>query len=122
MEVIRGQIWWVDFEEPTGSDPGYRRPVLIVQHNRYNASRLATVLVLPLTSNARWANARGNVLLPAGTSGLPQASVVNVTQLTCIDRRLLEEHQGQIPARYMMQIDEGLRAILDIECPPGTLQ
>jgi mRNA interferase MazF len=122
MEIERGQIWWTDFPEPVGSAPGMRRPALIVQHNRLNASRLATVLVIPLTTNVRWAAAPGNVLLPKGTAGLPRESVVNVSQLACVDRMLLESLQGTVPARIMNLVDDGLRLILDLQGPSGTLQ
>ncbi|MFN0106208.1 MAG: type II toxin-antitoxin system PemK/MazF family toxin [Bryobacteraceae bacterium] len=122
MEISRGQIWWIDFLEPIGSGPGLRRPALIVQHNRLNATRLATVLVIPLTTNERWATARGNVLLPKGTAGLREASVVNVTQLNCVDRMMLEDFQGIVPLHFLAAVDDGLRMILDIECPQGALQ
>lgn len=120
MEIVRGQIWWVDFQEPIGSGPGDRRPALVVQSNRFNASRLATVLVIPLTTNERWAHAPGNLLLPKGTAGLTRASVVNVTQLSCIDRIQFEHLQGCLPSKLMDLVDDGLRSILDIECPPTS--
>jgi mRNA interferase MazF len=122
MELGRGQIWWTDFGEPIGSGPGYRRPALIVQLDRLNRSRLATVIVVPLTSITKWANAPGNVLIPAGEAGLAEDSVANLSLLTSIDRRLLDEFAGFVPMRLRMAVDDGLRLILDIECPAGTLQ
>lgn len=122
MVVGRGQIWWTDFGEPVGSGAGFRRPALVVQLNRLNKTSLATVLVVPLTSNLKWANAPGNVLIPAGEAGLAADSVVNMSLLTSIDRRLLDEFAGLLPVRLRAAVDEGLRMILDIECPPGTLQ
>lgn len=122
MEIGRGQIWWTDFDEPVGSGPGYRRPALIVQVDRLNQSRLSSVIVVPLTSNTKWANAPGNVLIPAGEAGLAVDSVANLSLLTSIDRRLLDEFAGFLPMRLTIAVDDGLRMILDIECPPGTLQ
>jgi mRNA interferase MazF len=87
-----------------------RRPALIVPHIRLNASKLATVLVIPLTTNVR------------RTAGLPRESVVNVSQLACVDRMLLESLQGTVPARIMNLVDDGLRLILDLQNSSGTLQ
>lgn len=122
MEIGRGQIWWTDFGEPAGSGPGFRRPALVVQLNRLSKTRIATVLVVPLTSNPKWADVFGNVLIPAGVAGLAKDSVVNMSLLTSIDRRLLEEFAGLLPTWLQAAVDDGLRMILDIECPQGTLQ
>ena len=122
MEISRGQIWWADFGEPLGSGPGFRRPALVVQLNRINVTQIATVLVVPLTSNIRWANAPGNVLIPAGMAGMAEVSVANVSLLTSIDRNQLETFAGRLPRNLLVAVNEGLRLILDIECPPGTLQ
>ena len=90
MVVAQGDVCWADLPEPVGSGPGFRRPVLVVQGNAFNRSRIATVLIVPLTSNLRLANAPGNVVLPARVSGLPRESVANVSQLIAVDRDLPE--------------------------------
>jgi mRNA interferase MazF len=93
----QGDVWWAELPEPTGSGPGFRRPVLIVQGEALNRSRLATVVCVPLTSNLRWATAPGNVLLLAQHTGLPKDSVANVSQILALDRSVLTELVGQIP-------------------------
>jgi mRNA interferase MazF len=113
----RGEIWWATLPEPTGSGPGYRRPVLVIQSDDFNRSRIATVIVLVVTSNAKLALAPGNVLLsrraaPRRAAGLPQDSVANVSQLITIDKRLLTEQAGTLPAKLLRQIEAGLRLIL----------
>src|SRR5438309_8723107 len=96
MVVAQGDVCWADLPAPTGSGPGFRRPVLIVQGDALNRSRVATVVCVPLTSNLRWADAPGNVLLPARSTGLPKDSVANVSQIIAIDRTLLTERVGRI--------------------------
>ena len=122
MEIVRGEIWRADLPKPVGSGPGYPRPVVIVQSNYAIGVGLNTVIVIPLTTNKDWAGFPGNVLLEAKTGRLTADSVANVTLLTSIDVKLLVNFLGNVPERIMIQIDEGLRKILDIECPPGTLQ
>lgn len=95
--VAQGDILWAALPDPVGSGPGFTRPVVIVQGDALNASRLATVVVVPLTSNLRWASAPGNVLLKARRTGLPKDSVVNVSQIVAVDRSVLSEHVGRIP-------------------------
>ena len=119
---MRGEIWRADLPKPVGSGPGYPRPVIIVQSNYAIGVGLNTVIVIPLTTNKDWAGFPGNVLLEAKTGRLTVDSVANVTLLTLIDVKLLVNFLGNVPERIMIQIDEGLRKILDIECPPGTLQ
>ncbi|HET7387116.1 MAG TPA: type II toxin-antitoxin system PemK/MazF family toxin [Nocardioidaceae bacterium] len=110
--MTRGEIWWVDFGEPFGSAPGYRRPAVIVSSDRFNRSRLATVIVAAVTSNTRLADAPGNVQLPEGL--LPQRSVVNVTQLLAIDRKLLRQRIAAIDTVEQHRLDEGLRLVLGV--------
>ena len=110
----RGEIWWADLAEPRGSEPGSRRPVVIVQDDLLNASRLRTVMVAPLTSNLVRARAMGNVLLTAEQSGLTRDSVVLVCQVTTIDRDVLTESVGAVPRRALERIDEGLKLALDL--------
>ena len=108
----RGEIWWADLPEPTGSGPGYRRPALLIQADSFNRSRIRTVIVAVITKNTALADAPGNVLLPASDSGLPLDSVVNVSQLITVDKLLLTELVGSLPAQYMAQVDAGLRLVI----------
>ena len=110
----RGEIWWGDLPPPAGSEPGYRRPVLVVQSDDFNRSRIQTVLVLAITSNARLAAAPGNVLLPRRGTGLSQASVINVSQVVTLDRQFLTERSGRASDTVMRQVDDGLRLVLDL--------
>lgn len=114
MVVERGEIWWVDLGEPRGSAPALRRPVVIVQAGPFNRSRLRTVICVALTTNMRLVGLPGNVLLPASETGLPQDSVVNVTQLTAVDRDYLEGRTGQVPGWLMAEVDRGLRRVLGL--------
>jgi mRNA interferase MazF len=110
----RGEIWWASLPEPEGSEPGYRRPVLVVQANDFNRSRISTVLVVVLTSNVALALAPGNVLLRARRTGLPRDSVVNVSQVITVDRQSLTERVKALDASTMTDVDEGLRLVLDL--------
>ena len=114
MVVERGEIWWASLPEPTGSEPGYRRPVLVVQADAFNRSRLQTVIGVVLTSNLRLVEAPGNVLLPAEASGLPKDSVANVSQVITIDRGYLTERAGRVRGRVLDAVDSGLRLALDL--------
>lgn len=106
----RGEIWWADLPEPRRS--GYRRPVLVVQADSFNLSRIQTAIVAAITTNLEIAGAPGNVLLPARSVGLPCESVVNVSQLLTLDRGFLTEYAGALPARLQRAVDEGLRTVL----------
>jgi mRNA interferase MazF len=110
----RGELWWVDFGEPRGSEPARRRPAIIVQDDGYNQSRLQTVIVVGLTTNLRLAVMPGNVFVPAPTGGLTEDSVVNVTQLGAIDRRALERRIGTLPHPLLEKLDDGLRRVLSL--------
>lgn len=107
-----GDIWWADLGEPGGSEPGYRRPVLIVQGDAFNQSRLATVVAVVLTSNLKWAQAPGNVLLTAKATGLTKDLVANVTQLVTIDRVALTERAGRLRRSKLELILDGLDTML----------
>ncbi len=113
--VKRGDVWWADLEEPRKSEPGYARPVLIIQSDAFSRSRLQTVLAVVLTSNLRRAMDRGNVLLPARRSGLSRDSVANVTQIVTLDKSFLLECCGHISAELMKRVDEGLRLVLNLK-------
>lgn len=110
----RGEIWWASMPEPTGSGPGLRRPVLVIQSNPFNESRIATVIVAVVTSNLALAKAPGNVRLSKTESGLPKPSVVNVSQVLTVDRSLLTERVRVLPNSSIQKINEGLRLSLGV--------
>lgn len=108
----RGEIWWAQLAEPSGSGPGYRRPVLVIQANSFNASRIATVIVAVITSNLSLASAPGNVRIAKSESGLPQPSVVNVSQLITIDRSIVAKKIKTLPAAVVEKVEAGLKLVL----------
>jgi len=110
--IERGQIWWADLDAPAGSEPGFRRPVLVVQNDAFNRSRLRTVLAVVLTSNLRLVEAPGNVLMPAKLTGLPKDSVANVSQILTVDRDFLTELAGRIRGQVLKDLENGLRLAL----------
>jgi mRNA interferase MazF len=112
--VERGQIWWAELGEPSGSEPGLRRPIVIVQSEAFNRSRLRTVVAAVLTSNLRLVEAPGNVLVPAKTAGLPKDSVVNVSQIITVDRDFLAEPAGRIRGQLLRDVENGLRLVLGL--------
>jgi mRNA interferase MazF len=113
--IKRGTIWWADLGLPRESAPALRRPVLIVSDDRFNASHLRTVTVIVLTTNQRHAALPGNVTIPVDSSGLPQESVANVTQVATIDRQALEgQALGQLPSWLLAKVDDGLRLALGL--------
>jgi mRNA interferase MazF len=112
--VRRGDIWWASLKAPAGSSPGFRRPVLVMQSNEFNRSRIKTVVVVVITSNLILANAPGNVRIPARTSGLKKASVVNVSQIITIDKSYLAERVGAVKANYLREVEDGLRLVLRV--------
>jgi mRNA interferase MazF len=112
--IQRGSICWADLGEPGGSRPAQRRPVLVIQADPYNASRLATALAAVITSNTGLAAMPGNVFLPAASSGLPKDSVVNVTALVTLDKTDLDDEIGQLPLALMSDVDRGLRRVLGL--------
>lgn len=114
MVVERGQIWWADLDQPRGSEPAFRRPLLIVQDDAFNRSRIRTVVAVVVTSNLRLVDAPGNVLIPAKASGLPKDSVVNVSQIVTIDRDFLTEPAGKLRGHLMKSIEAGLRLVLSL--------
>ena len=112
MVIERGEVWWADLGEPDGSEPGYRRPVVIVQSDAFNRSRLRTVVAVVLMTNVRLVEAPGNVLLPAKATGLPKDSVVNVSQVMTVDRDFLLERAGRVRGQLLKDVDKGLRLVL----------
>jgi mRNA interferase MazF len=112
MVISQGEVWWADLPAPVGSGPGFRRPVVIVQGDALNRSRIATALCVPLTSNIRWAAAPGNVSLAARVTGLPKDSVANVSQCVALDRSLLAERVGKLPRAKLELILAGIDVVL----------
>lgn len=111
----RGEIWWAGLAEPFGSGPGGRRPVLIVQADRFNRSAIQTTIVAAITGQLSRAEAPGNVLLTSEQSGLPRDSVVNVSQLVTVDCDLLTERVSTLGVASMRKVDAGLRRVLDLD-------
>lgn len=110
----RGEIWWADLADPLGSAPGFRRPVLVIQSDPFNASRIGTVVVAAITSNLGRADAPGNVRLSKSDSGLAKPSVVNVSQLLTVDRAILSRKVKSLPASAMETVDAGLKLVLGL--------
>ena len=104
VEVAQGEIWWADLPMPAGSGPGFRRPLVVVQGNPLNRSRLPTVVCVPLTSNLAWEAAPGNTLMSAKATGLPEDSVANASQLFAIDRTFLTTRVGRLAPKRLEQI------------------
>ena len=112
--IRRGEVWWASLPEPTGSEPGYRRPVVIVQSNDFNDSRINTVVAVVITSNLRLAGAPGNVALSRKESGLRKDSVINVSQVITIDKQLLTERVKMLPSRVFQSVEAGLKLVLKL--------
>lgn len=108
----RGEIWWASLADPVGSGPGFRRPVLVVQKDAFNESRIATTVVVVLTGNLHLAEAPGNVLLSKKSTGLPKDSVANVSQIITIDKRFLTERVGHLPHSLYEKVEDGLELVL----------
>jgi mRNA interferase MazF len=113
-EVHRGEIWWADMPEPRRSEPGFRRPVLVIQADSFNRSRIQTIVVSVITSNLHLADAPGNVLLRGRSVGLDRDSVVNLSQLYTLDRAFLTELVCTLPSRLQVSVDTGLRLVLHL--------
>jgi mRNA interferase MazF len=114
MVIGRGEIWWANLPEPVGSSPGFRRPVLVVQSDAFNQSKIQTLVVAVITKNLQLAKAPGNVSITARASRLSVDSVVNVSQVITIDKNLLTEFISIIPNKKMKKIEEGLRLVLSL--------
>lgn len=112
--IFRGEIWWAKLPPPWGSEPGYRRPVLIIQSNRFNRSRLATAVAVALTTNLALAELPGNVLVSALEAGLAEDSVVNITQIVTLDRQMLETRIGKLSDDLLRRVEDGLRLIQEL--------
>jgi mRNA interferase MazF len=114
LVIQRGEVWWADLAEPRGSEPGFARPVLVVQSDAFNRSRIATVVVAAVTSRTELSGAPGNVRLSRRESKLPRESVVNVSQLMTLDRHFLTERVSRLSARIMAEVEAGIRLVLSL--------
>ena len=112
MVIAQGEVWWADLGEPVGSAPGFRRPVVVVQCDAVNRSRIATVVCIPLTSNLHWASAPGNVLLKTRVTGLPKDSVANVSLIVTLGKAQLMESTGRLPKSKLQAVLDGIDVIL----------
>ena len=112
MVISQGDVWWADLGEPGGSEPGFRRPVIVVQGDSFNRSALRTAVAVPLTSNLRWAAAPGNVRLSARATGLPRDSVANVSQIVALDRSILIERVGRLSSPKLELVLAGIDTVL----------
>jgi len=111
--IAQGEVWWADLATPAGSEPGFRRPVVVIQGAPFNRSSLRTVVCVALTSNLRWADAPGNVRLTARTTGLPRDSVANVSQIVTVDRGDLTERAGRLSPTQLELVMAGIDIVLD---------
>jgi mRNA interferase MazF len=112
--VSRGQIWWAELPNPTGSELGFTRPVLVIQADSFSQSRISTIVVMAITSNLRLVKAPGNVSLPKSKSGLAKDSVANVSQISTLDKEDLTEVIGTVDRLTMQQVDEGIKLLLSV--------
>jgi mRNA interferase MazF len=112
LVIAQGEVWWADLEPPTGSEPGFRRPVVVVQSDAFNRSKIATVLCVAVTSNLKWADAPGNVLLDAKATGLDRNSVANVSQIVTLDRTSLADRVGRLSKAKLQLIVDGIQLVL----------
>ncbi len=112
MVILQGEIWWADLPDPTGSGPGFRRPIVVVQSDALNRSAIGTVVCVPLTANLKWAPAPGNVLLSERATGLRYESVANASQIVSLDKRLLTDRVSKLPQRSLQLVLLGVGVIL----------
>lgn len=112
MVISQGEVWWADLAEPVGSEPGSRRPVVVVQGDAFNRSSLRTVVAVPLTSNLSWATAPGNVRLTTRSTGLSRDSVANVSQVVALDKSILTELAGRLSAAKLQLVLAGIDTVL----------
>lgn len=112
--IKRGEVWWAELSDPRGSEPGHRRPVLVIQADSFNQSQIGTVIAAAITLNLDLAKAPGNVDLSRGDGGLPRKSVVNVSQVLTLDRRFLTKKVGRLSDPLVKEVEEGLRLVLSL--------
>jgi len=115
MNYKRGEVWWADLDEPRGSEPGYRRPVVIVQSDAFNKSKIRTIIVAVITSNLNLIKAPGNIKLSATKSiGLKRESVINISQIITLDKNYLTEKLGKLSTKKSQELNDSLKLVLDI--------
>jgi len=112
MVISQGDVWWADLPEPIGSGPGFRRPVVVIQGDSINRSKISTVVCVPLTSNLKWANAPANLRLSQRATGLPKESVANVSQILTLDKNVLTERVGKISRSQLQLLLSGIDIVL----------
>ena len=117
MVVAQGEVWWADLPDPIGPGPGYPRPVVVVQGDSINQSRIETAVCVPLTTTQRWANAPGNVMLSARLTGLPKDSVANVSQIIALDKSLLRDRAGKLSRAKIELLLSGIDVLLGRRMP-----
>ncbi len=110
--ISQGDVWWADLAEPVGAEPGFRRPIVVVQGDSFNRTALRTVVAVPLTSNLRWATAPGNVRLTTRATGLPRDSVANVSQVVALDKSILTERVGKLSSAKLDLVLAGIDTVL----------
>lgn len=110
--ISQGEVWWADLPEPTGSEPGYRRPVVVIQSDAFNRSQIATVVCVTLTSNLRWSSAPGNVVLTSRMTGLPKDSIANVSQLVTLDKAVMTDRAGKLSKSKLQLVFAGIDVVL----------
>ena len=110
----RGEVWWASLPDATGSSPGYRRPVLVMQSNAFNKSNIQTIIVLVITTNLKLADAPGNVTISKQQSGLPRDSVINISQLVTVDKGFLTDFVSTLSVRNIQKVEQGLRLVLSL--------
>lgn len=110
--ISQGDVWWADLAEPVGAEPGFRRPIVVVQGDSFNRTALRTVVAVPLTSNLRWATAPGNVRLTTRATGLPRDSVANVSQVVALDKSILTERVGKLSSAKLYLVLAGIDTVL----------
>ena len=110
--IAQGDVWWAELDDPSGSEPGFRRPVIVVQCDAFNRSRIASIACVTLTSNLRLATAPGNVLLPAQLTGLPKDSVANASQIVTVDREFLTDRAGKLPRTKLELVLTGIDTVI----------
>lgn len=110
--IAQGEVWWADLDAPTGSGPGFRRPVVVVQSDAFNRSRIATVVCVAVTSDLKWGEAPGNVLLEAKATGLDRSSVANVSQVVTVDKTTLTDRIGRLSQAKLQLILDGVALVL----------
>jgi mRNA interferase MazF len=110
--ISQGEVWWADLPAPTGSGPGFRRPVVVAQGDTLNRSLISTVICIPLTTNLKWAGAPGNVMLLSGVSGLPADSVANVSQIVAVDKAILVRRVAKLPKGKLELLLSGIDIVL----------